>query len=146
MMYNIKNKKKFISRIQELLKVAKSGSFDIKTKDALSAFKISHELEDDSILDYPTFCLLIEANKFKASKQEMLEYGDYSFEVERLNRILSFLIKYLRLDIDSPHGMLYSKSTLNAVKALSNHFFNCKSVEELFYYIEYTYKVLSNIK
>ncbi len=144
-MYNIKNKKKYIGRIQELLGVRESGILDLSTRNAILSLKASQGLGEDWQVDYATFRALLSHSRNKNNNLYLLKLGDYSSSSLRLNTLLSFLISYLRLECPTPRGSLYSRTTEQAICEISHHIGGCDSREELFRHIEYIYSVLSKI-
>lgn len=130
-MYRINDRTSAIKNIQSYLRaifvgeinIVPSGVYDDKTRLAVLEFQRNNGLEPNGVVDLFTFELLYSSYREKliedrVGKRIDLPFypGDYSDEMREINKMLSSLLDYYRIDHRVTENGYYSKETSEAVK------------------------------
>jgi peptidoglycan hydrolase-like protein with peptidoglycan-binding domain len=130
-MYRINDRASAIKNIQSYLRaifvgeinIVPNGVYDDKTRLAVLEFQRNNGLEPNGVVDLLTYELLYSSYSEKqiedrVGKRIDLPFypGDYSDEMREINKMLSSLLDYYRIDHRVTENGFYSKETSEAVK------------------------------
>ena len=118
-MYYITNKNAFVSRIQRMLGITETGKIDSKTIELIRYIKTSKGLNEDVVVDYPTFLAIKEYANTRCYRNDFIFHPlNVHDEIRQINIDISRLIKYYSIDCRIPRGFVYGYDTQKAVSRL----------------------------
>lgn len=142
----IKSVQRYLSKIyKNSAAVSQNGQWDENTVAALNRFQSENQMELTSFVDYLTHAALYEAytdaiiqdnvNRNNPSISFPLKKGDQSFEIEKINSILSEILRRYSFFEALPDGDYFSAITEKAVMLISEIFgyTSTKEINELIY-------------
>lgn len=136
-MYRVNDRTSAIKNVQGYLStlfageinIAPNGVYDDKTRLAVLEFQRRNGLAPNGIVDLLTFEFLYSSYREKQMKNKVgktpdLPFfpGDYSDEMREINKMLSVLLDYYRIDHSVIENGYYSKETSDAVNKMRKIF------------------------
>ena len=132
-MYRVNDRTSAIKNVQGYLSalfvgemnIAPNGVYDDKTRLAVLEFQRRNGLVPNGIVDLLTFELLYSSYREKQIKDKVgktpdlpIYPGDYRDEMREINKMLSVLLDYYRIDHSVIENGYYSKETSDAVNKI----------------------------
>ena len=119
-MYSIYDKSAYITRLQAMLGIPKSGRLDRRTVDAIEKVKSSRGLTSTELVDYNVFLVIKEyarEQKIKSGATPFLPF-ESSEQIRGVNGMLGILVRHYLPLYRIPKGVVYGYDTQRAVTQL----------------------------
>ena len=145
-MYEIKDKKAAVRRVQRMLGITENGIYDERTKEAVIMHQREQNIKDDGVVDYDTFRSLVnkyrmykissDVSKKVPFKNEFPYLPGYTGEAAGiLNSMIRTAMDRLSINTPKPRGPYYSNATAKATEELRKIFMLSEGnyIDEEFY-------------
>ena len=130
-MYFITDKRAYISELQRMLFLPRTGRVDNKTIGAIKRIKGEYQTNGSCLVDYATFLEIRKDYKKRCSQNNEVVFrrNDISSDMVNINELIGGVIAKYALSLRKPKGNVFGYDTCLAVKRLREIY--CLSDEEI---------------